>query len=290
MKNNPLCFANCMSHIRMDGLKVVTLAFVMLLSITMTSSVQADQKLIKQALLIGMDQENALIGLPFVPAIDRDITRMKKLLEKQGYEVITMMNPNRQMAMQKFEELAVMSATDEFLFYYSGHSVDNENHGYLVPVLTAEAGNAARQAVDNGQNPFAAKQLTDELISSSELHSLLRLSLASRQVIIIDGNTRQLCLPKLFTETIQSLHFFCAGPGAVAKPDGGVFTSLILKGLKGKADTGGDDQVDAMELEAWLKRSIPEALGEKSTLMRNPAFFHFGENQVLSDLMQNPAE
>jgi len=121
------------------------------------------------------------------------------------------------------------------------------------------------------------------LISSAELHSLLRLSLARRQLVIIDGNTRQMCKPQLFSENIQSLHFFCAGPGAVAKPDGGVFTNLILKGLEGKADYDNNAGVDALELEAWLKHGIPEVLGEKSTLMRQPAFFHFGENQVLSD-------
>jgi len=244
----------------------------------------------KQALLIGVSQENQLIGLPFIPAIDRDLASMKQRLEQQGYQVTMQMNPNRQMALQKLEELAVMSALEEFLFYYSGHSADNADKGFLVPVLSDKASSATKAAADEGLNPFEETLLTDELISSEEIHSLLRLSLAAKQVVIIDGNSRQLCRPKLFAENIQSLHFFCAGPGAVAKSDGGVFTNLILKGLDGKADIGNDGGVDALELETWLKRRIPEVLGEKSTLMRQPAFFHFGENQVLSNLKPGSVE
>lgn len=240
----------------------------------------------RQALLIGVNQENKLIGLPFIPAIDRDLANMKRWLERQDYQVTMLLNPTRQTALEKLEELAVMSAPDEFMFYYSGHSADHADKGYLVPVLSEQASNITKESADNGQSPFAQKMLTDELISSSELHSLLRLSLAARQVVIIDGNTRHMCKPRLFAENIRSLHYFCAGPGAVAKPDGGIFTSLILKGLEGKADKGNDGGVDALELETWLKHSIPEELGKKSTLMRQPAFFHFGENPVLSDLMR----
>jgi len=271
-------------------LKTLVVTLAILLSAAQSVAEKKPDGNNKRALLIGVSQQNELIGLPFIPAIDRDLARMKQWLLGQGYHVSTLMNPDRQRVLQKLEELAVMSGAVEFLFYYSGHSADNGDNGFLVPVLSEQASQAARQAAENGQSPFAEKQLTDELISSGVLHNLLRLSLASKQVVMIDGNSRQLCKPQLFAENIQSLHFFCAGPGAVAKPDGGVFTSLILKGLKGQADKGGDGRVDGLELETWLKHSIPETLGKKSTLMRKPAFFHFGENQLLSDLKPYSAE
>jgi hypothetical protein len=266
------------------------LAAWMLASAQAVCADQLNDKNIKQALLIGVNQENELLGLPFVPAIDRDLARMKDLLQGQGYQVVILLNPDRQTAVGKFEEMAVMSVVNEFLFYYSGHSADSGDKGFLVPVLSEQASNAAKEAAENGQSPFAEKHLADELISSEELHNLLRLSLADKQVVIVDGNTRLVCKPQLFAENIQSLHYFCAGPGAVAKPDGGVFTSMIVKGLRGKADKDSDGRVDALELETWLKRRIPEVLGEKSTLMRNPAYYHFGENQVLSDLLMRSAQ
>lgn len=263
------------------------LALVLLLSTTQVFTEPVTIKENRRALIIGVNQQNELIGLPFIPAIDRDLANMKQWLERQDYRVTMLLNPTRQTALEKLEELAVMSALDDFVFYYSGHSTDHADKGFLVPVLSEQASKATKEAADSGLSPFTDKRLTDELISSGELHSLLRLSLAARQVVIIDGNTRQMCKPQLFAENILSLHYFCAGPGAVAKSDGGVFTSLILQGLEGKADKGNDDGVDALELETWLKRSIPEALGKKTTLMGQPAFFHFGENQVLSDLKLN---
>jgi len=227
--------------------------------------------------------ENELIGLPMLPGIEHDLKRMKFLLEAQGYQVHTMMNPVKKHLLAEFEAVAVMTGVSEFFFYYSGHSSDNNETGYLVPVLSEKASNATKQAAENGKNPYEVKLLTDELISSLEIHNLLKLSLATKQLVVIDGNTRQICKPEIFAENIQSLHFYCAGPDAVARLDGGVFTSLILQGLKGGADKQKDGQVDTLELETWLKEQIPEMLGEKSTLMQNPTFFHFGENQVLSN-------
>jgi hypothetical protein len=236
----------------------------------------------KKAMLIGVSQGNELIGLPMMPGIDKDLKHMKSLLESQGYQVSTMMNPDKTQLLQKLEEIAVMTATNDFVFYYSGHSADNSETGYLVPVLSAKTSLAVKQAAENGKNPFEVSVLVDELVSSNEIHSLLKLSLATRQLVVIDGNTRQMCKPKIFSETIKSSHFYCAGPDSVARSDGGVFTSLVIEGLKGGADKGKDIQVDALELDTWLKQQIPEKLGEKTTLMQNPAFFHFGENRVLS--------
>ncbi|NNJ90775.1 MAG: hypothetical protein HKP55_03780 [Gammaproteobacteria bacterium] len=290
MKKYLICSRCPLPYILLAALKVVVLTLVMMLPTTSAFADQIANTDNRRALLIGISQENELIGLPYIPGIDRDLARMKQWLESQDYQVTTLMNPSRRLALQKLEELAVISGVDEFVFYYSGHSADNGDKGYLVPVLSRQASHAAKQAAGNGQSPFEEKQLTDELISSDVLHNFLRLSLASKQVVMIDGNTRRVCKPQLFAENIQSLHFFCAGPGAVAKPDGGVFTSMILEGLKGQGDKGDDGRVDALELETWLKLSIPEALGKKSTLMRNPAFFHFGENQALSDLKRHSTE
>ena len=276
------------------GRKRVAPAMILITTVLLMCSQQvfADNpgvQIIKRALLVGVSQENTMIGLPMLPAIDRDLSRMKRVLEKQGYQTLTLLNPNKAQLLEKFEELAVFSAVDEFVFFYSGHSADNVENGYLVPVLSDQASMATKTAAENGDDPFAAAELKAELISSEELHNLLKLSLASRQLVFIDGNTHQMCKPRMFAEHILSMHFYCAGPGAVAKPDGGVFTSLIVNGLKGKADKDGDGKVDALELETWLKRRVPEVLVKKSTLMRNPGFFHFGENQVLSVLLSSPA-
>jgi hypothetical protein len=290
MKYYLICWRCPLTNILSTALKMMILTLVMLLPNMGAFAEKRVNKDNKRALLIGSGQENQVIGLPFIPGIDRDLARMKHWLERHDYQVTTLMNPDGRMALQKLEELAVMSGVEEFVFYYSGHSADYGDNGYLVPVLSKQASHAAKQAAGNEQSPFEEKQLTDELISSDALHNLFRLSLASKQLVIIDGNTRQVCKPQLFSENIQSFHFFCAGPGAVAKPDGGVFTSILLEGLKGQGDKGGDGRVDALELETWIKLSIPEALGKKSTLMRNPAFFHFGENQALSNLLRQSSK
>ncbi|MBF0466738.1 MAG: caspase family protein, partial [Nitrospirae bacterium] len=92
------------------------------------------------ALVIGVSDYQS--GWPKLPGVAGDVEVVKKLLVGQGFEVVTVMNPERDKLLRAFDDFIQKYGSkteNRLLFYFAGHGHTvkksyGEDMGYIVPV------------------------------------------------------------------------------------------------------------------------------------------------------------
>jgi Caspase domain len=198
------------------------------------SAQKAFEKQVKVALLVGIGAYPPESGLSPLKYPVRDVTLLGSELERQGYLVrrLTDAQASRGIVRRSLAELAGIIDAEQstFLFYYSGHGFANDGVNYLATYGTA------------------ADDLRQDGLAVSDIASILKKSMARRQVMWLDacrndpGSGARATVQRSFadlsvSEGLKVLYSTRAGSVSYEN-DGlqqGLFTHFLVRGLRGEA-------------------------------------------------------
>ena len=211
-----------------------------------------------RALVIGAAKYKFWNPLDSVP---EDVNKVTKTLEKQGFLVKTILNPDGKKLRQSVEDFLINKegSSEELrerrlVIYFAGHgATDNEYTGYLVPVdAPADPADAEFDRIALGMDVLKA------WASRSRAKHILFVfdSCYSGAVFLKRGNIRP--PNELFIRDIDqpAKYFITAGSKDEEVPAKSDFTPAFIRGLDGDADLVKDGLVTALELGYWLKTEI----------------------------------
>lgn len=209
------------------------------------------------SLLIGVgDYSN---GLPPLPGVLSDINDVKAALEKNGFDVTVVMNPDRVGLDKAYNDFIGKYGQDvdsRLLFYYAGHGYTKkmsygDDLGFLLP----------SDAVDPNKNPntFQSKALPMTLIETYALqiqskHALFLFDACFSGAIFSPSRA----IPEAITykTTQQVRQFITSGSANETVPDQSIFLKQFIRALNGDGDLNKDGFVTGSELGEFLQTNV----------------------------------
>lgn len=194
-------------------------------------------------------------------SIPQDVANVKKALEKQGFSVRTVLNPDGKKLRQSIEGFLLdrKGSTEELrerrlVIYFAGHgTTDNEYTGYLVPIDAP-----ARTEDANFEQIALGMDVIKTWANRSRAKHILFVfdSCQSGAVFIKRGNISP--PNELFYRDIEqpAKYFITSGSINEDVPAISDFTPAFIRGLEGDADLIKDGYVTSIELGEWLKGEI----------------------------------
>ncbi len=208
------------------------------------------------ALLIGVsDYEH----WPDLPGVVKDVRLVQEGLEKKGFNVVRVDNPNQRQLENAYNDFILEYGQDvnnRLLFYFAGHghtlklSYGGEM-GYIVPTDAPnpnkdEAGFRS-QAVDMQMMEVFSKRIQAKhalfLFDSCFSGSIFSLSRAIPENIS-------------YKTSKPVRQFITAGSANETVPDESVFRQQFLEALEGEGDSDGDGYVTGVELGEFLQKNV----------------------------------
>ena len=209
------------------------------------------------ALVIGASDYTA--GWPKLPGVPKDVQAVKSVLEDQGFNVVTVVDPNRDQLYLSFNEFINKyggGAENRILIYFAGHGHTQKlkwggDMGYIVPI---DAPNPNRdnegfleKAMDMQQIEVYAKRIQSKhalfLFDACFSGSIFDLSRAVPQHIT--------------SKTARPVRqFITSGSAEEEVPDRSVFRSQFVEALNGEGDVDGDGYVTGAELGEFLQKTV----------------------------------
>jgi len=208
-------------------------------------------------------------GTAFRNTIEGTIERPGGIVELVNPSYAEMLSETRKWARSGEEE-------DTLIFYYSGHGYSADGKTYLIPKdvdtdLIQYTAYDLEKAVDLIDKNTKAKNIV-MIIDACYAGSLLK----DRPISGARIETRQI---KDIAEKGRFSFLFSSQPEEISlerKDGGGYFTYYLIKGLKGEANSDGDESITLKELEAYLSVQV-----SKVTVGRqNP--FMFGKDIIIA--------
>ncbi len=219
------------------------------------------------AVVVGISGYN---NFPDLPSTKNDAIRMKDfLINEAGFDYVHLLTEER-VTLRRLRNIMVdimpgkVKSNDRFLFYWSGHGVTrklrHKEWGYLPLHLSGseEYGNMVRMADLSDW---------DELLSAKQTLYLLDACFSGLVGNEIKGYRNE-TIQQIARPSRQILTAGLADEVAIAGRafGGSLFTTAVIDGLKGEADTSSkrfkkDGIVSAKELELYVKKRVAEERG-----------------------------
>ncbi|MCF8721119.1 caspase family protein [Nitrospina gracilis] len=209
------------------------------------------------ALIIGVSDYTA--GWPDLPGVTKDVNLVKGALEKQGFNVVVVMNPDHEGMQKAFNDFINRyghGVDNRLLFYFAGHGhtlklAYGGDMGYIVPADTPNP-NRDRQgflarAMDMERIEVYAKRIESKhalfLFDSCFSGSIFALSRAVPENISY--------------KTSQPVRqFVTAGSAEETVPDESIFRDQFIAALNGEGDSDGDGYLTGVELGEFLQAKV----------------------------------
>ena len=206
------------------------------------------------ALVIGVsDYTN---GWPDLPGVKNDITKVKQVLEKNGFHVVSIENPNDKELEDAYEDfIDNYGANDNnrLLFYFAGHghtmkATDGRDMGYIVP------SNAPLPQKD--KTGFHRKAL-----SMRSMDKYARDILSKHALFLFDAcfsgqlfNLSRAVPASISNKTTKAVRqFITSGSAEEEVPDKSLFREYFVKAITtNDADGNNDNYLTASELSEYL--------------------------------------
>ncbi len=209
------------------------------------------------ALVIGVSQYTN--GWPKLPGVAQDVIDVRKALEKQGFEVVQVMNPTKEQLYDAFENFINDYCRDpeaRVLLYFAGHGHTvqqawGDEMGYIIPANAPnpniDLDGFLDTAMDMQQVEVYAKKIQSKhamfVFDACFSGSIFALSRA-----IPDHITYKIAQPVR--------QFITSGSANEEVPDESVFRSQFVEGINGEADRNGDGYVTGAELGEYLQETV----------------------------------
>ncbi len=229
------------------------------------------------ALLIGNSDYTA--GWPDLESVPRELEKVKRALEAQGFQVDKRMNLDSEAMKDAFEDFIAAhgyGAENRLLFFYSGHghTWDEIGQGYLVPVdapLPASASGHPgteflRKALHMSQVLAWSRQMTAK-------HALFLFDSCFSGTIF---KTKSLPgQPPHITRatTLKVRQFITAGSAGEEVPARSVFTPAFVDALElGWGDLNKDGYISGVELGLYLQAKVPKHAAQSPQFGKHPDY------------------
>jgi formylglycine-generating enzyme required for sulfatase activity len=208
------------------------------------------------ALVIGINDYTH--GWPDLPGVKRDVAEVSVVLREHGFIVMPVNNPTQtqlDQAIRSFITKYGQSRQNRLLIYFAGHGHTIEGvggqQGYIVPA----------DAPDPTRNEFAFK---DAAINMDEIEAYVRRIEAKHLLWVFDScfsgalfEATRSVPPAISTRTAQPVRqFITAGTADQRVPDNSIFRAQFVEGLRGEADSDGDEYVTGEELGLFLYNRV----------------------------------
>jgi formylglycine-generating enzyme required for sulfatase activity len=220
------------------------------------------------ALMIGVDD---YIHWPDLHGVKEEIDSVSKAFEKHGFEIIKVMNPDFETLSKELKNFVVKYGADEknrLVIYFAGHGESvppkwgGDPMGYLVAKDSPKS--TDRQA-------FKLKS-----ISMDRLQTLARQIECKHAMFIFDCCysgavlfSMNRSIPKYISQkALEPVRMFItAGKEDQQVPDQSLFSKVLIDGLEGGADFGGDGYITGLELGEYIHNRVVDLTNKAQTPM-----------------------
>jgi hypothetical protein len=227
--------------------------------VTVKNSEGIETRLYKEsfALLIGIS--DYVNGWPKLPRVNKDIEEVRNALEKHGFIITVVMDPDRMQLVRAYEEFINRHGIDtdnRLLFYFAGHGHTvkqsyGDEMGYIVPV---DAPNP-----NINKDIFMAKALDMQFIE------VLAKRIQSKHALFLFDSCFSGSLFSLSRAVPESIsykttkpvrQFITAGGPDEQVPDNSVFREQFVSALNGETEIGRDGYITGSVLGEYLQTSV----------------------------------
>jgi formylglycine-generating enzyme required for sulfatase activity len=195
-----------------------------------------------------------------LPGVIQDVDAVKGALETQGFNVISVKNPTKELLEKAFTDFIAkygQGKDNRLLIYFAGHGHTistsyGEELGYLLPV------DALRPTRDNQ----AAFQ--NDCIEMAQLEMYAKRIQSKHALFLFDAcfsgslfeNTRAVPDYISFNTSKQVRQFITSGMASELVPDQSIFRRQFVEALSGEADSDKDGYITGSELGAFIQKKV----------------------------------
>lgn len=209
------------------------------------------------ALIIGVS--NYTSGWPILPGVKKDIEAVKNLLEKQGFKITLIEDPDSQKLRDGFSDFINnygLTRNNRLIFYFAGHGhtlkqAYGEEMGYIVPTdapnPNMDLNGFLKKALDMQQLEVYAKRIQSKhalfLFDSCFSGSIFNMTRAIPEFISYktEKDVRQ---------------FITSGSADEKVPDISLFRDQLISALEGEGDADKDGYITGTELGEFLQKNV----------------------------------
>jgi hypothetical protein len=210
------------------------------------------------ALVIGVGDYTA--GWPKLPGVKKDLEEVARALERQGFQVTKVENPDSvqlEKAFKEFIDTYGKNVESRLLFYFAGHGHTlrqsyGEETGYIVPtdapLPTRDKDGFMSKAMDMQQMEIYARRIQSKhaLFLFDSCFSGAIFALSSRAIPdSISYNTAR-----------PVRQFITSGSADETVPDRSIFREQFIEAIEGEADSNHDNYVTGTELGMFLQDKV----------------------------------
>lgn len=221
------------------------------------------------------DQYALVIGVthyehwPVLPNAVTDAREIAWLLEKNGFQVTLLTDPNAKQLKEAFEILVDKTGQipeRRIFVYYSGQGETIEgSKGDAVGWIIPRDCPTRREAPDAFvKMATSTQQLSDDALKIKS-HQMLMVFDSSFSADAFQEKTPVLRLPGA-TTNLPIRQYIVAGRQHEPIPDRSTFSSHLIKGLLGEADAIQDDCITGSELGVYLSQELSQAVDNRRHL------------------------
>ena len=207
------------------------------------------------ALVIGVSDYKA--GWQDLESIPNEIDKVEEALNKQGFNIVKVMNPDSDSLENAFKGFIDKYGYDEqnrLLFFYSGHGYTRKDgkKGYLVPVDAPDP--------NDDDKGFVRKSL-----NMSQIVTWARNIEAKHALFLFDScfsgtifKTKSKAVPRHISHLTSRpvRQFISAGSAGEEVPATSIFVPSFVRGLDGEADIDEDGYITGTELGSYLYKKV----------------------------------
>ena len=210
------------------------------------------------ALVIGVS--NYTHGWPSLPGVKIDIKAVSKALQKNGFHVVKIIDPNSRELGDAFTHFITQYGNkidNRLLFYFAGHGytrnkkLNGDLLGYIVPT---DAPNPQRDLNGFLNTALLMKQMEVYTASINAKHALFLFDSCFSGTLF----TRSRAIPELISEqtTKPVRQFITAGTAQEKVPDVSIFRQQFIAALNGEGDQNHDGYLTGTELGQFLQNTV----------------------------------
>jgi len=209
------------------------------------------------ALIIGVSEYSN--GWSQLPGVKEEVKTVKTALEKNGFKVEVVMDPNKSELDKAFTDFISKNGQvvdNRLLFYFAGHGYTvktnyGEELGYIVPV--------------DAPNPnYDLARFQSQAMEMAQIEIYARRLQAKHAIFLFDAcfsgslftSTRAVPAIINYKTTLPVRQFITSGSAEEMVPDKSVFGEQFVRAIDGEADGDKDGYVTGSELGDFLQSSV----------------------------------
>jgi uncharacterized caspase-like protein len=214
------------------------------------------------ALVIGVSDYTG--GWPKLPGVKTDVKAVKETLEKIGFKVILIEDPNRRELEDAFKDFVLEYGLDpenRLLFYYAGHGythkpnyANDDPEEWVGYIVSRNAPPANKNLAKFFKNSMTMRTIENIALSIESKHAIFIFdSCFSGSIFGISRGITQDIQERVSKPVRQ---FITSGTADQVVPDISIFRRQFISALEGEADRNQDNYVTGSELGQYLEETV----------------------------------